>query len=200
LDAILGILRTHPGWRGSGPGTWPPVGSPLLLCSLVDARRRHLRSCPPCGRDSATCPGPARPGRAGRHFRHQPRPPRAAGSGVDCTGPARPGRSGSSPDRPVPRCGRDGPHCVLSHLAGVGRRPIANGHGSSAGLPVGVLDHRPVSPHSRPARAFCGAVPGLARLWVDRHRRHSIGVTAPWCRAYHLVVCWTGVPCAPDRQ
>jgi hypothetical protein len=72
--------------------------------------------------------------------------------------------------------GRGGPeaftHCqcrpwpvrsaVLSHylLAGVGCCPLANGHGLSAGLLVGVPDRLPVS-HCRSNRACSGAGPAL---------------------------------------
>jgi hypothetical protein len=77
-----------------------------------------------------------------------------------------------------------------SHLACVGHCSLAIGHGSSAGLLVGVLDRLPVSPLSS-SRACSGAGSGWHGCgWIAVSAVYSEGL-APWRRPL-LVHCPLG--------
>jgi hypothetical protein len=122
LRAVSGILRTHCGRRGSGLG-------------------RHLgganapRRAGAAGLDAAFIA----PSLASAAFY---RPVWSRPSTVWAITTSACTASLSSPcDLPLRPCGSP-----LSHLAGVGQCPLANGHGCLVGLLVGVLDRRPVSP------------------------------------------------------
>jgi hypothetical protein len=165
LIAVSGILQTHPGRRGSGPG---PLGRVGL---------RPYPTPPPGPSCVQPALGRAGMGGPGRHLRHFPWPPVQLG-----TVPTASGRSGpggpviTSATGPSPPCGRGGAHCAFSLLAGVGRCPLANSRGS-AGLPVGAPDRRHASPLMSPQGAAVGWGPGprLARPRVDHHQYRSTG-------------------------
>ena len=123
LRAVSDILRTQCGRRGSGTREtsfillaplW--LGSPLSLTySLTPGRRRRSAFLPRAmgGLSGALAITSDQTGPQRRCRRHR----RAAGGG---SGPA--GIAGAT-----------GAPCILSHLAGVGGQPLANGYGRTAG-------------------------------------------------------------------
>ncbi len=118
-----------------------------------------------------------------------PTPPLApCGRGRCCSRRDSPGWAGS-PWGCSAAWATDLPPSALASLAGVGKRPQAIGHESSAGLPVGVLDRRQWSPLSpwRGVQWSCGragtAVGGSPSAPYAR-------VPVPVCAPVLCAACW----------
>jgi hypothetical protein len=177
LLAVLGILRTHPGRRGSGPGRWtgrdPVTGRPSPRMRAVASTRRccHCHRAGPLVRRGAVPTARASQVRAGRS-------PAATGPGS--------------------QRGRNGAHCAHSHTGGVGGCLLAEGHGCL----LGCLGSRRIAgtiAMAGPARGGSGAGSGPERPRVDRHqlRTRGRGSVGPDLSLARLL---GGRLCAPDRQ